>query len=84
MFGVPINGSAIVLCDNESVHKNTITPEYVLKKKNHYISYNRCMEAVSDKSIRVAKQVTENNLSDIITKIITSARRVFLLENFTY
>ena len=26
MFGVPIDGSANVFCDNEAVYKNTITP----------------------------------------------------------
>ena len=46
MFGVPIDGSANVLCDNKAVYKNTITPESVLKKKHNYIACHRCREAL--------------------------------------
>ena len=49
MFGVPIYGSANVFCDNEAVYKNTITPEFVLKKKHHDIAYHRFREAVNAK-----------------------------------
>ena len=38
MFRVPIDGSANVLFDNEVVYNNTITPDYVINKKNHYIA----------------------------------------------
>ena len=37
MFGVPLDGAASVFCDNEAVYKNTVMPEYVLRKKHHYI-----------------------------------------------
>ena len=84
MFGVPIYGYANVLCDNEAVYNNTITPESFLKKKNHSIAYHRCMEAVNAKTIRFSKQVHENNLSDLFTKIMTASKRRFLPEKFTY
>ena len=58
IFGVPIDGSDNVLYDNEDVYNNTIAPESVLNKKHHSITYHRCKEAVSDNTIRVAKQVT--------------------------
>ena len=32
MFGLPIDVSDNMFCDNEVVYKNTITPDYVLKK----------------------------------------------------
>ena len=84
MFGIPIDGSTNVYCDNEAVYKNTSIPESVLKKKHHSIAYHRCREAVAAKIIRVAKQGAEKNLADLFTKVLTSARRSFLLERFTY
>ena len=84
MFGVPIDGAASVFCDNEAVYKNTVMPESVLKKKHHSIAYHRCREAVASKTIRVAKEGTETNLSDIFTKLTTATRRNFLLDRFTY
>ena len=83
MFGVTIDGSANVFYDNDSIYKNTITPKYVLKKKYNYIAYHRCRDAVAAQTIRVAKQGTEKNISDLFTKIIKVSRRRFLLENFT-
>ena len=51
----------------------------------HYsISYQRYREAVAAKTIRVTKQGNVNNLSDIFTKVMTSSRRRFIIENFTY
>ena len=84
MFGVPIDGATNVFCDNEAVYKNTSVPESTLKKKHHSIAYHRCREAVAAKTIRVAKQGTEKNLADLFTKVLTVARRTFLLERFTY
>ena len=84
MFGVPIDGYTNVFYDNDAIYKNTITSESVLNKKHHIIDYHRCSEAVTDNTIRVAKQRTENNLSDPFTGIMTASRRRFLLEMFTY
>jgi len=84
MFGVPIDGAANVYCDNEAVYKNTVLPESTLKKKHHSIAYHRCREAVAAGTIRIAKQGTTKNLADLFTKVLTAARRAFLLETFTY
>ena len=84
MFGVPIDGAASVFCDNDAVYKNTVLPESTLHKKHHSIAYHRCREAVAAGVIRVAKEGTKSNLSDLFTKIMSSVRRVFLLEKFTY
>jgi hypothetical protein len=43
-----------------------------------------CRQAVAAGTIRVAKQGTEKNLADLFTKVLTVARRNFLLERFTY
>ena len=84
MFGVPIDGATNVYCDNEAVYKNKVLPESTLKKKHHSIAYHRCREAVAAGTIRIAKQGTEKNLADLFTKILTAARRSFLIERFTY
>ena len=84
MFGVPLEGPANIYCDNEAVYQNTIIPESTLKKKHHSIAYHRCREAVAARTVRVAKQGTEKNLADLFTKVLTAARRTFLLERFTY
>ena len=84
MFGIPIDSPANVYCDNEAVYKNTVIPESTLKKKHHSIAYHRCHEASAAGTIRVVKQGTEKNLADLFTKILTSTRRLFLLERFTY
>ena len=84
MLGVPIDGAANVYCDNEAVYKNTVLPESTLKKKHHSIAYHRCREAVAAGVMRVAKQGTDKNLADLFTKVLTVARRNFLLERFSY
>ena len=84
MFGVPIDGSASVFCDNEAVHQNAVVPESTLKKKHHSIAYHRCREAVAAGTIRVAKEGTKTNLADLFTKALTADRRRFLLDRFTH
>ena len=84
MFGVPIERPTSVFCDNEAVYKNTVLPESTLNKKHHSIAYHRCREAVASKTIQVAKEGTMNNLADLFTKIMSSPRRTFLLDKFTY
>ena len=84
MFGVPIEGPTNIFCDNEAVYKNTSLPESMLKKKHHSIAYHRCREAVAAGTVRVAKEGTRTNLSDLFTKILPQPRREELLDKFTY
>ena len=84
MFGIPIEGTANVYCDNEAVYKNTVIPESTLKKKHHSIAHHSCREAVAAGTLRIAKQGTEKNLADLFTKLLTADRRAFLMERFTY
>ncbi|KAI2498409.1 Reverse transcriptase (RNA-dependent DNA polymerase) [Fragilaria crotonensis] len=84
MFGVPIDGPTNIFCDNEAVYKNTSLPESTLKKKHHAIAYHRCREAVAAETVRVAKEGTKTNLSDLFTKLLPQPRREELLDKFTY
>ena len=84
MFGVPLEGPTDVFCDNEAVFKNTSRPESTLKKKQHSIAYHKSREAVASGTIRVAKEGTATNLSDIFTKTMSQANRDELLDRFMY
>ena len=79
MFGIPIEGPANVFCDNEGVVKNTSIPESVLNKKHVSIAYNLVREAVAAGIMRVAKEASETNLADLLTKPLSQAKRNQLL-----
>jgi hypothetical protein len=84
MFGIPIDNSTNIFCDNEAVYKNTTMPESTLKKKHHSIAYHRCREAVATDTFRVAKEGTQTNLSDLFTKLFLPQRKEQQLDKFTY
>ena len=84
MFGIPLEGPANLYCDNKAVFKNVSMPSLVLNKKMHSISYHFCWEAVVAKIVRVAKEDTTTNLSDLFTKVLLKARQEELLDRFMY
>jgi hypothetical protein len=84
MFGVPLDGPANMFCDNEAVYKNSSTPESVLNKKHHSVAYHACREAVASGTVRIAKEDTLTNLSDIFTKTMSKPKRESLLDLFMY
>ena len=84
MFGIPIEGSMNIFCDNEAVFKNTTMPDTMLKKKHTSICYHRCREAVAFETIRVAKEGMLTNLSDLFTKPLPQVTTEGLLDRFTY
>jgi len=75
MFGIPIDGPASVLCDNESVVRNTSAPESTLKKKHTAIAYHRCREAVAADVIDVGFVRSKQNLADLATKTVPAPLR---------
>ena len=84
MFGFPIDVYSNLFCENKTVYRNTITPKSVLNNNHHSISYHSYREAVAAKTIRVAKQGSDNNLYNMFINIITSERIRFLLEKLAY
>ena len=84
MFGIPIDGSTDIFCDNEAVYKNASMPKYQLRKKHHSISYNMSREAVASGACRMAKEDTETNLSNLFTKVLPQPKRELLLDSFNY
>ena len=84
MLGVPLEGPTNIFCDNESVFKNASIPDSTLKKNHTSICYHRSREAVAAGTVRIAKEGTTTNLSDLFTKPLPEPRRTFLLDRFTY
>ena len=84
MFGVPIDGSTDIFCDNEAVYKNASTHESQLRKKHSSISYHTSREAVASGAYRMAKEDTDTNLSELFTKVIPRPGREILLDSLTY
>jgi hypothetical protein len=84
MFGIPIDGSTNVYCDNEAATKNAIYPESTLKKKHNSIAYHRAREAVAAGTIRVTKEDGKTNLADVLTKLLPQATKDFLCDRFLY
>jgi hypothetical protein len=74
MLGVPMEGATNVVCDNESVVKNSSRPESTLKKRHNAIEYHRCREAQAAGIIRIAFEPGETNLTDLFTKLLAAPR----------
>ena len=84
-FGVPIEESTNIFCDNEAVTKNAIHPESTLKNKHNAIAYHRTREAaVAAGTIRVTKEDRKMNLTDVLTKPLPQVTKDFLCDRFMY
>ncbi len=84
MFGIPIDGSTKLFCDNESVVRNTTAPESTLKKKHTAICYHRAREAQAGKWVQVAKEDGETNLADLLTKPLPGPRHKMLVQRILW
>ena len=80
MMGFPIDGPCNVFCDNNAVVQNTSRPDSLLKKKHLSVAYHRNREAQAAGTIRIAKEASETNLSDILTKLMPSPKMKSLLK----
>jgi hypothetical protein len=84
MFGIPIDGPTDVFCDNKGVVSNTSVPESQLTKKHNSIGYHRIRAACASGTIRITKEDTGTNISDLLTKPLPTPQRKFLLSMITY
>ena len=75
MFGVPIDRSTDIFCNNEAVYKNASMPESQLRKKNHSIAYHMNINSIASDATQIAKLDTETNLADLFTKVFPRPRR---------
>ena len=67
-FGIPVEGTAEVFCDNMSVVRNLSIPTSALNKKYNVIYYHRFMEYQATGILRVGWIPGEFNLADFFTK----------------
>ena len=71
---IKVTGPMNLFCDNESVVVNSTKPESTLKKKHNAVSYHRIREAQAAEIICIAKEDSETNLADLLTKLMTGTR----------
>jgi hypothetical protein len=74
MFGILIDNSTIVFCDNEAVVQNVTRPESTLKKKHISIAYHRCREAQAAGYIKIGFIKGMEDLADILAKALPGPR----------
>ena len=92
MFGIPLlidheTGKAKateVMCDNESVVKNSTMVESTLNKKHNSIAYHYARWNVADGVVQLSWINGDINLADLFTKRLGQEQREFLLGEFTY
>ena len=84
MFGIPIDGAARVLCDNQACVNNSSKIESVLNKKHCSLAYHFTGHSVAAGIIRVGKVDGVENLADPLTKTLTVRKREYLFGNWTY
>ena len=75
MMGVPLDGPTYVYADNMSVLHNTTTPESTLKKKSNAIAYHLVREAVAMDEMIMGYIRSDENLADILTKVLPGGER---------
>ena len=80
MFGVKVDDTPVVLCDNSSVVINTRYPESLLKKKHLSIAYHWVCEAVEMESILIYFEKGISNLADLFTKVLPANKRKDILD----
>ena len=86
MFGVPLDRgqSAHILCDNESVVKNSTKLELVLNKKHNSIAYHYIQWNVAADVIQVGCISGKETFVDPLTKRLSAVARGCLFGNWTY
>ena len=83
-ISVPLLGPTNVFCDNQGVVKNTSIPESTLSKKHNSINYHVIREAAAAGILRVAKEDTNTNLADALTKLMPYSQKQELVGCIQY
>ena len=71
MMGISCDGPCYIFGDNQSVLNNSSNPDSRLNKKSNSIAYNFVREGVARDEWRCTYVKSENNHSDLLTKVIT-------------
>jgi hypothetical protein len=74
-----------LFCDNQFVIAKSSQPESLLKKKSNAIAYNAVSEACAMKEIIICDIKTDDNIAEIMTKVLPSGEtRDTLVEQLIY
>ena len=85
MMGVPIEGPTHIYGENMSTIHNTQCPESQLKKKSNSICYHAVREAVAMGELLTGHVRTDENLADILTKVVGGGqKRKSLVQMYLY
>ena len=80
IFGVSIDGTTSVMCDNQSVMKNATVPTSMLSKKHNSICYHKVRESVASRWINNAWIKSSLNIADLFTKVLPMVTRNGLVD----
>jgi KUP system potassium uptake protein len=71
MMGIPLDGTAYMFGDNQSVITQSTIPHSVLSKRHNALAYHRVREAVSAGVVYFLKIDGKENIADCLTKFLT-------------
>ena len=83
IFGVDIDGTAIILNDNESAVKNSSKIESILNNKDSSITYHIVCQNVEPRVVKIGCILTADNIADALTKRLIKERRKTLFGDWT-
>jgi hypothetical protein len=72
VMGVPLDGPALLIGDNNSIVLNCTMPSSVLKKKHNACAYHRVREAIAAGIMKFTHIASEYNYADILTKPLSN------------
>jgi hypothetical protein len=84
MMGIPLTRPSFIYGDNKSQVTNSTIPELTLKKKCNPICYHVVQESVAMGESLITHIDSEDNLSDLMTKVTRSGKRHRLVGNILY
>jgi hypothetical protein len=84
MMGIPLTGPSFIYADNKSQVTNSTVPESTLKKKCNSICYHVVQELVAMGESSITHIDSEDNLSDLMTKVTRGGKRRRLVGNILY
>ena len=84
MMGIPIDDATTIFCDNDATVKATTRPESTLKKKHNAINYHRIREAQAAGHVRIAWIDGNENLADVLTKVLVGQKRRYFLSRILW
>jgi len=84
MMGVPLEGPANVVVDNDSVVKNATVPTLMLQKKHNAICFHFVRENIAANVMQVTYIPSSENLADMFTKLLGTTKLKALVQCVLY